>query len=267
MDQEVYKQWIAGIFDRSASKYGEGNNHFFDYFAKELVKFANLSQGAAVLDIATGRGAILKEALNAIGPKGKIVGIDISSNMIEETKRRYNFPNVDLLCMDAENLEFDNESFDYVFCGFALFFFPDLQKALKEIHRVLKPSGKLFISTWGEGTIQDTAFDEIYKKFELNVKTLKHDLSNVNEIEKILSAASFKELQIVTRELDHVYPTFEDWFISLWDHAGRAKLEKCSLKQLMELQKDLKVILEPHLKSDGLHEILRVNFAAATKGG
>ncbi len=265
MDQKIYKEWIAGVFDRSANKYGEGSNCFFDYFAKELVKFANLPRGATVLDIATGRGAILKEILESIGTEGKVVGIDISSNMIAETKQRFNYPNIDLICMDAENLKFEDASFDYVFCGFALFFFPDLQTALKEILRVLKPRGKLFISTWGEGDIQDQAFDDVYKKFELNVKTLKHDLSNANEIEKNLRAIGFKEIEIVPKELDHIYPTFEDWFNSLWDHAGRAKLEKCSPEQLMELRHDLESILKPHLKPDGLHEILRANFATATK--
>ena len=49
--------------------------------------------------------------------------------------------------MDAEKLEFPDNSFDFVFCGFALFFFPSILKAVSEFKRVLKPGGRLVVST------------------------------------------------------------------------------------------------------------------------
>ncbi len=57
--------------------------------------------------------------------------------------------NADVRLMDAEQLAFQDAFFDRVLCGFALFFFPDLDRALGEFYRVLKPGGYLAATTWG----------------------------------------------------------------------------------------------------------------------
>src|SRR5438132_1133022 len=116
MEPQAYKGWITGVFDRSAELYGKKHSNFFDYFAKNLVTLASLPQSAYVLDVATGRGAILKQAAKAIGSLGKVVGVDISPNMIEQTSMELReYPNIHLICADAENLGFNKNSFDYVF--------------------------------------------------------------------------------------------------------------------------------------------------------
>ena len=82
MGPRAYKNWIFGVFDRTAESYGTKHSNFFTYFAKNLVKLAALPKSAAVLDITTERGAILKHAAKAVGPEGKVIGIDISPNML-----------------------------------------------------------------------------------------------------------------------------------------------------------------------------------------
>ncbi len=120
-----HKKWVSEIFDRTASEYGKKSSSFFSYFGKRLVEQVNVLPGHHVLDIATGRGAVLFPLADAVGPLGKVVGIDISQQMIAETsievlERDIHW--VKLLCMDAENLNFPDSSFDSVFCGFGLFF-------------------------------------------------------------------------------------------------------------------------------------------------
>ncbi len=78
MEPQAYKEWIGGVFDRSAESYGRKHSHFFDYFAKNLVKLAALPQSAHVLDVATGRGAILKHCAEAVGPCGEVIGVDLA---------------------------------------------------------------------------------------------------------------------------------------------------------------------------------------------
>lgn len=62
MDLTKYKSFISGIFDRTAESYGKNYNSFFDYFASNLVNLASISKTSYVLDVATGRGAVLKKA-------------------------------------------------------------------------------------------------------------------------------------------------------------------------------------------------------------
>ncbi|HKZ54384.1 MAG TPA: class I SAM-dependent methyltransferase, partial [Anaerolineales bacterium] len=110
-------------------------------------------RGASVLDIASGRGASLFPAAERVGPTGRAIGIDLAESMVEEAIREIcsrGLGNLEARVMDAENLLFPNATFDYVLCGFCLFFFPQLERALSEMRRVLKPNGRIATSTWGK---------------------------------------------------------------------------------------------------------------------
>jgi ubiquinone/menaquinone biosynthesis C-methylase UbiE len=112
---------------------------------------AQIPSGSKVLDVATGRGAVLYPASESVGFQGSVTGIDLSEKMVQETNKelagKKMFSNVEVRQMDAEHLGFPDESFDFVLCGFAIFFFPQLDKAMAEFHRVLKPTGQICVST------------------------------------------------------------------------------------------------------------------------
>jgi demethylmenaquinone methyltransferase/2-methoxy-6-polyprenyl-1,4-benzoquinol methylase len=93
-----------------------------------------------VLEIGVGSGRNLKYY-----PEGcSVTGIDSSEGMLEKARKKASrMENVNLLLMDAEHLEFSDNSFDYVITTFVLCTIPDPVKALKEMRRVLKPSGEL----------------------------------------------------------------------------------------------------------------------------
>jgi len=99
---------------------------------------SNLS--GKVLEVGVGTGRNLKYY-----PAGcSVTGIDISAGMLEKARKKARgMKNITLLLMDAEHLEFPDNSFDYVVTTFVLCSVPDPVKALKEMRRVLKPSGEL----------------------------------------------------------------------------------------------------------------------------
>src|SRR5437588_1978458 len=106
-----HKQWVSEIFDRAAAEYGKKINSFFSYFGKRLVEQVDVPPNAHILDVATGRGAVLFPLAEAVGPLGKVVGIDISEQMLRETAKEVLERDIDwveLLCMDAEQLSFSN---------------------------------------------------------------------------------------------------------------------------------------------------------------
>ncbi|MFI5344575.1 MAG: class I SAM-dependent methyltransferase [Chlamydiales bacterium] len=149
MNENSSKTWILNVFNRAAPCYGEKGCQFFDVFGRELVTLAQVNPGEEILDVATGKGAILFPASQAIGKTGTAIGIDLSLAMITEAQKRNALSSVQLLVMDAEKLVFPSHSFDVIFCGFALFFFPNLSAVLDEFKRVLKPNGKVAVSVWG----------------------------------------------------------------------------------------------------------------------
>ncbi|MEP7274406.1 MAG: ubiquinone/menaquinone biosynthesis methyltransferase, partial [Acidobacteriota bacterium] len=111
---------------------------------RQLVKMLDLKGNEKTLDLACGTGDITF-ALGERLPNGHSKGLDITQEMIDiaESKRvESNVQNVSFQCGDIMNMPFQDGAFDHVTCGYALRNVPDVESALVEIKRVLKPGGR-----------------------------------------------------------------------------------------------------------------------------
>jgi SAM-dependent methyltransferase len=148
-DQEPRKAQTKTLFNMLSSDYDSGAG-CFAHFGRRLVDVAGINAGARVLDIASGRGAVLFPAAERVSAGGEVVGVDLADAMVhatsEEAARRGLKARVSV--MDAEELTFPDEVFDFVTCGFGIMFFPDQDRGLAQMRRVLKPGGRLALSTW-----------------------------------------------------------------------------------------------------------------------
>jgi len=116
---------------------------------KKLIELVNINKGDAVLDVACGTGVVTKEIQKKIGKLGYVVGVDTSHTAIKIAKKwNKGKSNLDFVNTDAEKFSF-SKKFDIVTCQYALFFFPNAQKALKNMKNSLKKSGKMGISVHG----------------------------------------------------------------------------------------------------------------------
>jgi ubiquinone/menaquinone biosynthesis C-methylase UbiE len=144
------KAQVAAQFSRLAPDYDVTG--CFAYFGRRLVDAVGVESGQRVLDVASGRGAVLFPAAERVGPSGHVEGIDLAEGMVAavnaDAERRGITARVRQ--MDAEHLDFPDASFDRVVCGFGIMFPPDQAQALHEMRRVLRPDGGLGISTWCE---------------------------------------------------------------------------------------------------------------------
>ena len=278
------KQRIGGIFGRAAITYGQVGPQFFSHFGQRLVAIAKISPGSKVLDVATGRGALLFPAAEAVGQYGQVVGIDLAETMVQETfkelARRKMSPHIEVRQMDAEDLPFPDESFDYVLCGFAIFFFPQLNRAMSEFRRALKPNGRICISTW------DKSFDEQWSWFDEIVKvhlppepeSTQHEESNSmpqpvfdtpEGLESILHVAGFENIQVFSETKEFVYSTNEEYWLTLWAHGMRGLLERIERAKgkggLEKFKSDVFRKVDILKKADGLHRMFSALIGLATK--
>lgn len=145
------KSQVAQMFNSIAGKY-DFLNHFLSagidiIWRKKAIKILAREKPSFILDIATGTGDLAFEALK-LNPE-KIIGVDISEGMLavgrEKVKKRNLTHKIELQLGDSENLVFEANYFDAAMAAFGVRNFENLVKGLSEMHRVLKPGGRIVI--------------------------------------------------------------------------------------------------------------------------
>lgn len=133
--------------DYSLNKYG-WNRWIFDHY-----KFR---QGDRVLELGCGNGAVWQTESERIPDNISAVLTDLSEGMAEKAKSSLGkYENFEFMSMNAMDISFPDESFDKVIANHMLYHVPDIDKALCEICRVLKPGGKLISSTIAEKNMSE----------------------------------------------------------------------------------------------------------------
>lgn len=117
----------------------------FGQWAPKLADAAELVAGQSVLDVACGTGVLAREAQLRVGPGGYVAALDPSPGMLTVAKELS--PSVDWQRGAAESMPFSDASFDVVASQFGLMFM-DRDEAIREMLRVLKPSGRLVVAVW-----------------------------------------------------------------------------------------------------------------------
>ena len=118
-----------------------------------LLARAALAPGEQVQDLACGTGLVTLPAARAVGPGGRVIGVDIAGRMVEALRQRATaagLAQVQAQRMDAEQLALPDASVDVVLCALGLMYLPDPAQALREARRVLRPGGRAVFAVWGE---------------------------------------------------------------------------------------------------------------------
>lgn len=149
-DPRRFKAMERAGFNRIAARYAEGA-HLRADLAAALLDAAALAPGQRVLDLASGPGLLARDAALRVAPAGTVLATDIAEGMLAEGARRCG-EHAKAPCFaatDAEHLCLADASVDRVLAGLALFIFPQPERALAEMHRVLVPGGQIALSVWG----------------------------------------------------------------------------------------------------------------------
>lgn len=149
-DAQRFKAMERAGFNRIAARYADGAP-LRAALADALLDAAALQPGLRVLDLASGPALLAGAAAAGVTPGGTVLATDIAETMLAEGARRHDGQQALLFAAaDAERLCLASGSVDRVLAGLALFMFPQPQRALAEIHRVLAPGGLAVLSVWGE---------------------------------------------------------------------------------------------------------------------
>jgi ubiquinone/menaquinone biosynthesis C-methylase UbiE len=187
--KNIPQQWYSSKDKLSVQWFNElSRKRFEEYYAYLSIdaEFAHHS-GEKVLEVGTGIGTDLVE----YAKNGAIAsGIDLGSDQVELTKLNFNIRNIDydtIVQASAEELPFENGSFDLVYSFGVLHHTPDTHKAVSEVHRVLKDDGQAIVMLYARGWkhylkrcfVHGIILGKIFK-YKFNWQKLYNDVSEVH---------------------------------------------------------------------------------------
>jgi len=159
---------VQNVFNKVYDKYDLMNDFMslgiHRIWKKDLIQLMNPSKGKKLIDVACGTGDLGKRYLDSTDIKEKILCVDPNKGMIDKGKTKLkNYKNITWLIGSAENLPVSNNSCDYYTISFGLRNTKNLNKALSEAYRVLKPGGRYLCLEFSK--IENSNLDLIYKNY------------------------------------------------------------------------------------------------------
>jgi arsenite methyltransferase len=137
---ETYDKKAAAIIDRSYQTPEIINQRM------RTLSAMGLRRGETLLDVGCGTGLLLEIQAKVVDSIGRVEGVDFSNDMLDVARERCaDLPQVNLQQGSAEALDFEDESFDALSCTQTLLYVKEMEKALREFYRVLKPGGRIAI--------------------------------------------------------------------------------------------------------------------------
>lgn len=188
-------------WDRAADFYEDAWRSQLKPAQDRMLSLAAISEGERVLDVASGTGLVTFRVAERVGPAGEVVGIDLSDRMVEtaaDRARNANLTNVSFRQMSAEALDFPDQSFDLALCALGLMYVPDPVLSLREMQRVLRPTGRCAVAVWGER--EACGWAEVFPIVDRRVKTdvcpLFFQLGTGDALAFALSLAGYSDISL-----------------------------------------------------------------------
>jgi O-methyltransferase/aklanonic acid methyltransferase len=259
---------VAAVFDRAADVYDTAIP-FFSRFGRRLVELAEIRSGEAILDVASGRGASLIPAAEAVGAGGRVVGVDLAPTMVDRLGgdlERLGFAHASVRVGDAMSLDLGDDDFDLALCGFTLMLLPDPNRAVAEMVRVLRPGGRVAVSM-PTGAGPGWAFlGELMVQFAPRaVQPLPQPPQTTPlDLPVLLRDGGLDHIRVVDEIEEFSFATTDAWWRWVWSQGMRAYLEVLPADALDELHAAAEDRLRPLASAEGsipLHQGLRYAVA------
>ena len=242
-----------------------------------LVEFAQPRSGMQVLALATGTGEPAISLAQRLTPTGHVSGVVLSADLLaiaDKRAQQRGLANISFHQGDAHELPFPDQSFDLATCRFGVMFFADVDKALRELRRVLRPGAQACFVVWGP-------FDQPYWQATMGL-VVKHAgepaimpggqdpfrFAQAGSLSEALRKAGFSATTEETKAVPWNWPGEPE---ELWEYARsvsvpfRAMLDRVPEEKWPEIEAEVHAALRRQAGKDGVHFDALVVMASGTK--
>lgn len=274
LELNEHKQKVATVYNLASDGYDRAALRFFPTVAQRLVDLAHIHDGDNVLDVGTGTGVAAFAAAPRVGERGKVIGIDIGEQILEQAIRKLNRGQcctISFFPGDMERLEFPSQSFNVVLSASSLFFLPDMQAGLREWKRVLKAGGYVAFSGYGE-----SAFHPLSDLFEARIRSYGVKLAptrpfswqRLTEPEQCLSLfqnAGFEHIEVFSEQLGYHLQDANQWWDVVWNSGFRGPVSQLQAEPLEQFKHEHLAEVERLRTSKGIWLDIASIFAIGQK--
>jgi ubiquinone/menaquinone biosynthesis C-methylase UbiE len=224
---EITFNSAADYFDRPALS-------FWNRFGQHTIDLAHLQPGMRVLDVCCGTGASAIPAAIEVGANGSVLGVDLAESLLElarDKSQHQGLSNIEFHRADFSNLDLPSESFDAIVCVFGIFFLPDMEAAVAELWRMLRPGGTLAITSWGARVFEpanrifwsaiESERPDLYKQF-----TPWDRIGEPASLQTLLESSGASDVRVFAEVDSHHLTTPDDWWTMLMGGGTRGTIDR-----------------------------------------
>jgi ubiquinone/menaquinone biosynthesis C-methylase UbiE len=247
------------------------------HVTQSLVDYAQPQPGMKILDLASGTGEPAITLASRVGREGHVTALDVSSELLEiadQRARERNLGNFSIQQADAHKLPFADQQFDLVTSRFGVMFFSDIDRALREVHRVLKPSARGCFVVWGPS--QQPYFSSMFGVVVRHVGEPAiapqgpdpFRFGNSGSLSRVLQTAGFRNVDEETRTVPWAWPGSAE---EVWEYAQsvsmpfRSLLDRVPKDKWNDINREIYESVRRYAGADGIEFGANVVLASGIK--
>jgi SAM-dependent methyltransferase len=241
---EQAKAKAAFAYNAAADYFDNPVSSFWHRFGRRTVDGLDLKPGERVLDVCCGSGGSALPAAERVGPSGQVVAADLAERLVvlgRDKARAAALENLEFRVADMLKLGYPDGHFDAVVCVFGIFFVPDMEAAVAELWRMVRPGGRLAITTWGPNL-----FEPANGAFWDAIGQLRPDLyrsfnpwdriSHPDGLYSMLANVGIRNCDIVAETGEHPIDAPEDWWAIAMGSGYRGTLAQLDQDTLLRVR-------------------------------
>lgn len=256
-DRDEAERRTASLFDALAAEYDASGVDFFQPIAAGLVAALEPSRGESWLDMGCGRGAVTFPLAAAVDP-GRVVGLDAAAGMVElaaTTAAEHGVTNAEFVLGSAQTPHPSLGPVDGIASSLVLFFLPDPLEAVSEWRTLLRPGGRVGITTFGETDARwrdvDAVLTPYLPKRDARTSGSEGPFGSDAGMEHLLERAGFAAMRTVSQSVEVVFRDSDQWLAFSMSTGQRAAWHAVPESEREAVQEEATTRLLSHARPDG----------------